>query len=82
MHGGLRYLAMAKLRWCAKVCERRIWGRIATHLVQPLPFVLPTYAPLMQSKWVMGLGLTAYDLLAFDANRKSTRPRICRATGR
>ena len=71
MHGGLRYLANGEIALVREgLRERRIWGRIAAHLVQPLPFVLPTYAPLMQSKWVMGLGLTAYDLLAFDANCK------------
>ena len=71
IHGGLRYLANGEIGLVREgLRERRVWGRIATHLVQPLPFVLPTYAPLMQSKWIMGLGLTAYDLLAFDANRK------------
>ena len=71
MHGGLRYLANGEFSLVREgLRERRIWGRIATHLVQPLPFVLPTYAPLMQSKWVMGLGLMAYDLLAIDRNHK------------
>ena len=59
MHGGLRYLANGEIALVREgLRERRIWGRIATHLVQPMPFVLPTYAPLMQSKWVMGLGPT------------------------
>lgn len=72
MHGGLRYLANGEIALVREgLRERRVWGRIAAHLVQPLPFVLPTYAPLMQSKWVMGLGLMAYDLLAFDTNRKT-----------
>jgi glycerol-3-phosphate dehydrogenase len=71
MHGGLRYLANGEITLVREgLRERRVWGRIAPHLVQPLPFVLPTYKPLMQSKWVMGLGLAAYDLLAFDTNRK------------
>ncbi len=72
MHGGLRYLANGEIALVREgLRERCVWGRIAAHLVQPLPFVLPTYAPLMQSKWVMGLGLMAYDLLAFDTKRKT-----------
>ena len=52
MHGGLRYLANGEFSPVREgLRERRIWGRIATHLLPPFPFVLPTYAPLMQSKW-------------------------------
>src|SRR5215469_17996412 len=42
IHGGLRYLRNFELALVREsLSERRIWQRIAPHLVQPLPFLLP-----------------------------------------
>lgn len=69
MHGGLRYLANGEIGLVREgLHERGIWQRIAKHLVRPLPFVLPTYQPFMQSRNAMRLGLTAYDWLAVGRN--------------
>ncbi len=69
MHGGLRYLANGEIGLVREgLRERGIWQRIAKHLVRPLPFVLPTYQPFMQSRNAMRLGLTAYDWLAVGRN--------------
>src|ERR1051326_4477979 len=44
IHGGLRYLRSFELRLVREsLRERRIWQRIAPHLVHPLPFLIPLY---------------------------------------
>src|SRR5580693_6001480 len=44
VHGGLRYLRNLELALVREsLKERRIWQRIAPHLVQPLPFLVPLY---------------------------------------
>jgi len=69
MHGGLRYLANGEIGLVREgLRERGIWQRIAKHLVRPLPFILPTYQPFMQSRNAMLFGLTAYDWLAVGRN--------------
>ncbi len=70
VHGGLRYLKNFELSLVREsLRERRIWESNAPHLVDPLPFLAPTYGYGMQSRFVMGLGLTFYDLLSYDRNR-------------
>jgi glycerol-3-phosphate dehydrogenase len=67
VHGGLRYLRNLELRLVREsLSERRIWQRIAPHLVQPLPFLLPLYGQDWRSRATLGAGLTLYDALAFD----------------
>jgi len=44
VHGGLRYLRNFELGLVREsLKERRIWQRIAPHLVHPLPFLVPSY---------------------------------------
>lgn len=65
LHGGLRdlrRLAPAAVRAGAR--EQAAWVRSAPHLVQPLPFLLPTYPGLAQSRTALRLALTAADLLS------------------
>lgn len=70
IHGGLRYLQQADLgRVLQSAHTRRRLMRIAPHLVQPLPCVLPTEHRLARSRLLMAAGLLANDLLAFDRNR-------------
>ena len=63
LHGGVRYLAQGNLSLVREaLAERATVLRIAPHLAQPLPFVMPSY------RWwqtpFYGLGLKLYDLLA------------------
>lgn len=70
IHGGLRYLETFDFGVVREsLRERRIWEATAPHMVNPLPFLLPTYGWTGRSGWYLGLGLTLYDLLSFDRNR-------------
>ena len=72
VHGGLRYLQDLNLGQVRKmVRERQALLRIAPHLLQPLPCVLPTYGDrLMRSRLLMGAALRLNDLLSIDRNRR------------
>ncbi|MEE8303280.1 MAG: FAD-dependent oxidoreductase, partial [Candidatus Tectomicrobia bacterium] len=50
------------------VLERRALLRIAPHLVEPLPIVIPTYGHGIQGKALLGAGFFLYDSLAYDRN--------------
>lgn len=63
LHGGVRYLAQGNVALVREaLAERATVLRIAPHLAQPLPFVMPAYqwwqAPFY------GAGLKLYDLMA------------------
>lgn len=67
VHGGLRYLRNFELGLVREsLRERRIWQRIAPHLVRPLPFLVPLYGGGWKSRAALSAGLTLYDLLSFD----------------
>ena len=69
VHGGVRYLQrlnLSKLR--ESVREQRTLRFIAPHLVHPLPFLIPCYGGGKKSKGLLRLGLSLYELLAFDRN--------------
>ncbi len=75
-HGGIRYLQHADLvRLRASCHERSALLRIAPHLVQPLPIVIPTYGQGRQGKALLGTGMFLYDLLTLDRNRGIKDPR-------
>ncbi len=66
VHGGLRYLKTLDLGLVREsLAERRIWLRIAPHMVYPLPFVLPIHGGLAAAL-AFHAGLTLYDLFAVD----------------
>src|SRR5512142_2610814 len=68
IHGGLRYLRNFELSLVREsLRERRIWQRIAPHLVHPLPFLLPVFGHAME-RAKLGVGLTLYDWLSYDRN--------------
>ena len=70
-HGGLRYLEQFDFRLVREALqERETLMRIAPHLVQPLPFFLPSSAQARPA-WQVRAGLLLYDLLA----GRSTLPR-------
>ena len=65
IHGGLRYLRQFELGLVREsLQERRIWQRIAPHLVRPLPFLLPLYDAGWRQRTILGAGLLLYDLLS------------------
>jgi glycerol-3-phosphate dehydrogenase len=69
VHGGIRYLQhgdLVRIRQSSQ--ERNVLLRIAPHLVQPLPIVIPTYGHGMKGKEVLLAGLFLYDLLTLDRN--------------
>lgn len=66
LHGGVRYLAQGNIALVREaLAERATVLRIAPHLAQPLPFVMPSY------QWwqtpFYGIGLKVYDLMAGSA---------------
>jgi glycerol-3-phosphate dehydrogenase len=67
VHGGLRYLQNLEFGLIREsLRERRIWQRIAPHLVYPLPFLVPIYAPEKSVRLRLDIGLYLYDALSFD----------------
>ncbi|MBI1261671.1 MAG: FAD-dependent oxidoreductase [Rhizobiales bacterium] len=69
IHGGLRYLVNGELKLVREsLRERRIWEVVAPHMVDPLPFILPTYGYGKKGGLVLSIGLTFYDLLSYDRN--------------
>lgn len=70
IHGGLRYLRNFELGLVREsLRERRIWQRIAPHLVRPLPFLVPLYSAGWTARATLAAGLTLYDILSYDRGR-------------
>jgi glycerol-3-phosphate dehydrogenase len=65
IHGGLRYLEYAELPLVYEsLHERRDLLKIAPHLVDHLAITIPVYRYSRRSKWILRLGMLAYDLLS------------------
>ena len=80
LHGGLRYLQSADLvRFFESVHERRWFLRFLGEYAEPLPCVMPLYDTHSHSKWKMGAGLLANDLLS--AHRNIGVPSRCHLPG-
>jgi glycerol-3-phosphate dehydrogenase len=63
IHGGLRYLKYFEFSLVREsLQERSTLLRIAPHLVEPLPFLMPMYG--WKSRILYGTGLTLYDILS------------------
>ncbi len=74
LHGGLRYLAQGRVGLVREAShEKRILGRIAPHLVQPLEFALPAYAGSGWPHWQLRAGVKLYDWLCGDGNFQPSR---------
>jgi glycerol-3-phosphate dehydrogenase len=74
IHGGLRYLEMLDFRLVRMdLREREILLRIATHLVKPLPFLLPFYERSALYRAKLRAGMLLYDLLSYDKSLPSHR---------
>ncbi len=74
IHGGLRYLEQFEFGLVREALrERATLRRLAPHLCEPLPFLIPLYeggrvSPLGASKWRLRIGLRLYDWLAGKQN--------------
>ncbi|MGH2633952.1 MAG: FAD-dependent oxidoreductase, partial [Tepidiformaceae bacterium] len=65
IHGGLRYLEHGDVRLVFESLRERAWLlRTRPYLVKPQRFVLPMLPWTRRPKWQLGVGLSAYDLLA------------------
>lgn len=67
LHGGVRYLAQGNIGLVREALqERTTLLDIASHLAQPLPFLMPVYG--RRGRWLekpfYGAGLVLYDLMA------------------
>ena len=71
IHGGLRYLSNMEYGLVREsLRERRTLENIAPNFVYPCPMLFPHYQDQFKSnKWLLKIGLTLYDLLAFDKAR-------------
>ncbi len=81
IHGGLRYLENLEFRLVREgLKERSVLSKIAPHLAEPFPFLIPIYRDSRRNydhPWKMRAGLILYDLLAgqyrFGRHRRLTR---------
>ena len=65
IHGGLRYLEYAEIPLVFEsLHERRRLRQLAAHLVTRLRLNIPIYKESRRSKFIINLGMIAYDLLS------------------
>jgi glycerol-3-phosphate dehydrogenase len=77
VHGGLRYLQHLDLaRMRESITERSTWLRIAPHLIEPLPVLVPTYRRGLQHRALLGVASAVNDLVASDRNRNLVADRL------
>ena len=75
VHGGVRYLQhLDVVRVRESSGERRALLRMAPHLVQPMPFVVPTYGHGMRGPEILGAAFAMLNALTLDRNRGLTDP--------
>ena len=61
LHGGLRYLQSCNIgRARRSACEQELLQKMAPHLIEVLPCVVPTEQGLTRSRWAYALGLEFY----------------------
>jgi glycerol-3-phosphate dehydrogenase len=69
IHGGLRYLQNFDLGLVREaLLERSLLVKLAPHLVQPLPFIVPTFGGKRPDRLV-GMGLNMYDVMSWRRGR-------------
>ncbi|MBC8136098.1 MAG: glycerol-3-phosphate dehydrogenase/oxidase [Fibrella sp.] len=67
IHGGLRYLQYGEIDLVREsLRERGIIVRQRPHLVHPLSLLIPSYKDAPMPKWMVGVGLGMYHVLARD----------------
>ena len=74
IHGGLRYLEYGEIPLVFEsLHERRRLRALASHLVSELKLSIPIYADSRRSKFIIRLGMLAYDLLSLGKNLPAHR---------
>ena len=69
IHGGLRYLEHGEIPLVFEsLSERRCLLDIAPHLVKPLKLTIPIFSGGRRSRFLIRLGMLAYDLLSLGRN--------------
>lgn len=81
LHGGMRYLAQGRIGLVHEASrEKRVIGRIAPHLAEPLAFIFPGRRRTSWPRWKIAAGAKLYDLLCawqnFGRSRVLSRRRI------
>ncbi len=70
IHGGLRYLQHANFKRIRQsIHSRKIFQQVAPHLINNVPFLVPTYGYGIKSKFVMKTAIALYDLISIDRNK-------------
>ena len=70
IHGGLRYLQHGDfIRMRESTIERRSFFRMVPHLVDPFPFLVPTYGYGLKGKAAMALAMRINDWVSWDRNK-------------
>ena len=70
IHGGLRYLQQADFRRMRQsIRERSLLMRLAPHLVEPMPILVPIYGGLKHGRTSFRVAMALTDLIGFDRNR-------------
>ena len=71
IHGGLRYIKNLGLGLAWESChERNLHIRLNKRLVRPLPFLVPLYENRGEPRWLMRLGMLAYEALSGFNNHR------------
>ncbi len=74
LHGGLRYLAQGRVGLVREASrEKRVIGKIAPHLAQPLAFIFPGRKGTSWSLWKLAIGAKLYDVLCGMRNFGGSR---------
>ncbi len=74
IHGGLRYIKNLGLGLAWESChERNLHIRLNKRLVRPLPFLVPLYQNHGEPRWLIRLGMIAYEALSGFNNHKFHR---------
>ncbi|MBF0118682.1 MAG: glycerol-3-phosphate dehydrogenase/oxidase [Desulfobacterales bacterium] len=71
VHGGLRYLKEGKIFLTYdSVRERQRLLKEAPGLIEPIDFLTPVYKNIGPPGWMLEIGLSIYDLMAFERQHK------------
>ncbi len=83
LHGGLRSLQSLDFRQMRLfIRERRALARVAPHLVQPLPFIVPTFRRPDRSRLALRAALAINDLVSRDRHEGLGDPALELPPGR